>query len=137
MKARLYTEDDYADLASWSNTHGVQVMHACRYKVGAVAFDNEKKYAMAFLYMSNAGEGICFLSWLTANPSNSSLESARACKLIINALGKVAQVNDYAVMFTQSLGGHVKMWERQGFNSNHSVVPMFRVLEPLTQKEAV
>ena len=131
MNIREYTDQDYETFKQWSSAHGVEVLDRCRYRVGIIAVgDDGEDKAMAFLYLSNAGEGICFLSWLTTNPSNRNLESARACKLVVLALKHLAEVHGYGVMFTQSFDSHLKVWERMGWQANHPVTPMVIGLTP-------
>lgn len=127
---RLYTDDDYEDLKRWSLDHGVDVFPPHIYRVGLVdeAADGEK-HGMVFVLMSNAGEGIAFIEWLTMNPANSARQSAKSEEALMGAAQALAKEHNYGMVVTHVPKRRIWRYKRKGWIENHEIVPIFKVIK--------
>lgn len=101
---RVSLEEDYAHIAKWWKAQGRAILAwELLPTLGFMAEENDKKIAVCWLYCSDSSVG--FVGWTTVNPSVSKKLTAKALKLLQEAVRQSAAVTKTKMLFQFSGGG--------------------------------
>ena len=129
MKAHLVTDKEGAVslLTEWWDAHGHPRVPA--YALPQVSIfvsdDDDEPLAFGVLYECNSAP-IAWVEWVTTNPANTPLTSAKAIKVLVDFLVLEASHNGYAILLStcrqKSLG---RLLEKSGFVKTDDEVSHF------------
>lgn len=84
MIIQKYVDSDFLDLSLWWKKHSHPVMEKSILPFGIVAYENENKVAMSFIYIMDKCD-VAQIAWTTTNPEMSSRKRHKAVHLLMDA----------------------------------------------------